>query len=76
MPFAVTQMGMDIILLSEMSQTKRQVLYDDVYMWNLKIMMIQINSFPKQKQTHRLREIMVTHQKGVDWGFGLTCIEN
>lgn len=40
----------------------------DVYMWNLKIMMIQINSFPKQKQTHRLREIMVTHQKGVDWG--------
>ena len=56
MPFVVTQMGMDIILLSEMSQTKRQVLYDDVYMWNLKIMMIQINSFPKQTQTHRLRQ--------------------
>ena len=54
MPFAVTQMDMEIILLNEMSQTKRQVLYDGVYMWNLKKKMIQINSFTKQKQTHRL----------------------
>ena len=37
------------------SARERQISYDIAYMWNLK-KMIQMNSFTKQKQTHRLRE--------------------
>ena len=38
-------------------------------MWNLKIM-VQMNLFTKQKQTHRLRErTMVTSGEG--WGRGI-----
>ena len=35
MPFAATQMDLEIILLSEVSQTERQISYD-THMWNLK----------------------------------------
>ena len=34
MPFVATQMNLEIIILSEVSQ--RQISYDIVYMWNLK----------------------------------------
>ena len=36
MPFAATWMDLEIIMLSEVSQTERQVSYDITYMWNLK----------------------------------------
>ena len=37
MEFAVTWMDLEIIILSEVSQTKkRQISYDIAYMWNLK----------------------------------------
>ena len=36
MPFAVTSMDLEIIILSEVSQTERQIPYDITYMWNLK----------------------------------------
>ena len=36
-PFAATWMDLDIIILSEVSQTdKGQIPYDIIYMWNLK----------------------------------------
>ena len=36
-PFAETWMALEIIILSEVSQTeKRQISYDITYMWNLK----------------------------------------
>ena len=34
MPFVATQMNLEIIILSEVSQ--RQISYDIAYMWNLK----------------------------------------
>ena len=52
MPFAATQMDLEIIILSEVNQ--REISYI-IYMWNLK-KMIQMNLFAKQKQTHRLRK--------------------
>ena len=36
MPFAATLMNLEIIKLSEVSQTERQMPYDITYMWNLK----------------------------------------
>ena len=36
MPFATTWMDMEGIMLSEINQRERQILYDITYMWNLK----------------------------------------
>ena len=47
MPFAATWMDLEIIILSEVSQTKRQISYDIAYMQNLKKKMIQMNLFTK-----------------------------
>ena len=60
MPFAATWMDLEIIILNEVS--RRQILYDVTYMWNLK-KKIQMNLFTKQKQTDRLKT-----NKGERWG--------
>ena len=44
------------------SDRKRQILYDITYMWNLKI--IQMNLYTKEKQTHRHRKQTYGYQKG------------
>ena len=36
MPFAATWMQPEIIIISEVRQSERQILYDITYMWNLK----------------------------------------
>ena len=36
MPFEATWMDLEIIILSEVSQTKTNIWYDITYMWNLK----------------------------------------
>ena len=51
MPFAATWMDLEIIILSEVSQTN--IIYR-LYAESKK--MIQVNLFTKQKETHRLRE--------------------
>ena len=50
-PFAETWINLEDIILSEISQSKRQILYT-TYMWNLKINKLMY--LAKQKQTlHR-----------------------
>ena len=46
LPFAATWIDLEIIIPREVSQ--RKILYVMNYMWNLKV--IQINLFTKQKQ--------------------------
>ena len=36
LPFATTWMDLEDIMLSEISQTEKQILYDITYMWTLK----------------------------------------
>ena len=36
MPFAATRMDLEIIILSEISQTEKEIPYDITYTWNLK----------------------------------------
>ena len=49
------------------------MLCDIAYMQSLKIVIL-INLFTKQKQTHRLREFLITRGEGnggvIDWYFG------
>ena len=76
MPFAATTMDLEIIILSEVSQTEK-----DKYMIPLicRIFkkMIQMNLFTKQKRTYSLREwnLWLPGGKGRQVGsLGLTCI--
>ena len=36
MPFAATWMDLEIVILSEVSQTEKEISYDIAYIWNLK----------------------------------------
>ena len=36
LPFAAARMDLEVIILSEVSQTKRQISYGITYMWNIK----------------------------------------
>ena len=69
MPFAATWMDLDIIILSEVNQTEKDKYHDITYMRNLKEM-VQLNLFPKQKQTHRHRKQTYGHQRE-KWGYKL-----
>ena len=60
MPFAATQMDLEIIILSEVSQ--RQISHDITYMESKKMM--QMNLFTKQKQTHRHRKQTYGYPRG------------
>ena len=51
MTFATTWTGLKIIILSEVSQTVRQISYDIAYMWSQKIYTNEL--FTKQKYTQR-----------------------
>ena len=65
MPFAATWMGLEIIMLSEVSQAEKDKYHITItYMWNLKKKMTQTNLFIKQKQTYRLRERNYGYQRG------------
>ena len=63
MPTAATWMDLEIIQLSEVSQTKTNILWYHLYVESKK--MIQMNLFTKQKQTHRHRnKLIVTKGEG------------
>ena len=47
-PFAATWMGLQIVILSEVSWTEKDSYHDISYMWNLK-KLVQMNLLTKQK---------------------------
>ena len=52
--------GLESTILSEISQI--EISYDNVYMWNLK--KIQMNLFTKKKRTYRDRKQIYGFQRG------------
>ena len=50
---------LEIIILSEVGQTERQISYDITYMWNVKNKLVNKT---KKKQTHRYRRQTSDHQ--------------
>ena len=70
MPFAATWMDLQIIILSEVSQTEKGKYHMiSLDIWNLK-KMIQMNLFKKQKQTHRFKKQTYDYQRGKVVGEG------
>ena len=63
LPFAATQMDLEIVILSEVSQTQKDKYHMIIaYMWNLRN--LQMNLFTKLKQTHRYRKQTYGYQRG------------
>ena len=53
---------MEGIILSEINQTKKEILYDMAYIWNLK--KAKPMNIAKKKQTHRYREQTSVYKRG------------
>ena len=64
MPFAATWMEPEIIILSEVSHTEEDKYHVISLICGIFKKMVQINSFTKQKQTHRLRKQTYGYQRG------------
>ena len=62
MPFTATWVDLEIIILSEESQRKTNIIWYHLYVESKK--MIQMNIFIKQKETHRLRKQTDGYQRG------------
>ena len=56
MPYAATWMDLEIIILSEVSQTEKDRYHMISLICGILKKMIQMNLFTKQKQTHCLRK--------------------
>ena len=67
MSFAATWMDVEIVILSEVSQRNRNIIWYSLYVESKEI--IQMKLFTKQKETHRLREQAYGYQ-GEGWGKG------
>ena len=60
--FAATWMDLEKLYLMKSVRQRKTILYDIIYMWNLKI--IQMNLYTKQKQTQRHRKQTYGYQRG------------
>ena len=70
MPFAATQMKLEIIILNELSQTEGQIPCDITYMWNLK----QGTNKPIYKRETDFTDTEQTcgcQREGVNWESGV-----
>ena len=72
MPFAATQMDLEIIILSEVSQTEKDK-YHIAYMWNLKKWYKWTYLQNRDRVTDVENKLMVTGGKGevINWEIGI-----
>ena len=64
MPFVATWVDLEMIILSEIGQTEKDKYYMILFicaLWKKK--KIQMNLFPKQKETHRHRKRIYHYQR-------------
>ena len=64
MPFGATWMELEIIILSEVSQTEKDKYHMILLICGIKKKNDTMNLFTKQKETHRLRERTYHYQRG------------
>ena len=63
MLFAATWMDLEVIILSEVSQTEKDK-YQMISLYLESKNMTQMNLFTKQKQAHKLRKQIYGYQRG------------
>jgi len=68
LPFATTWMDSEGVMLSAMSDTERQILYDITYMWNLKIR--QTSEYNKKETDSEIANKLVVTKWGEGSGEG------
>ena len=74
MPFVATQMQLEIIILNELSEKKRQILilYDITQMWNLKYGTNEpVYKTETDSQTQRSECCCQGERREIDWEFGV-----
>ena len=64
MPFAPTWKDLDIVILSEVSQTEKEKYHMTSLICGIEKEMIQVNLLIKQKETHRLKAAGVGGRMG------------
>ena len=69
MPFAATWIDLEVIILSEVSQTEKDKYYDIICMWNLKKLYKLTYLQNRNRLTDLGNKLMVT--KGERWGEGI-----
>ena len=62
LPFVITHMDLENIVLCETSDRERQILYEFIYMWNLK---------RKQRNKQKRNRVTYTENKQVVDGLGV-----
>ena len=69
MSFVGMWMDLEIIILSEVSQTERQMSWYCLYA-EFSLLIIEMNLLTKQKQTHRMNlenDLLVSREGRIDW---------
>ena len=61
-PFAATWMGLEVVILSEISRTEKQIQYGITYVESKK--MIQMSFFTKQKPSQKHGKQIYGYQRG------------
>ena len=64
LPFATTWMDLETTMLSEISQSEKQMLYDFTHMWNLRN---KTNKQRKKKKDNPPKTLLTV---GSEWGYG------
>ena len=74
--FAATWMYLEIVILSEVSQTKTNIISNILYFHYVESKkVVQMNLFTKQKESHRFRKQSFGYQGyeggGINWEIGI-----
>ena len=72
MPFAVTKMDLEIVILSELSQIKTNIMRYHLHVGSKN--MVQMNLFTKQKYSHKCRkqtQLSGRSRAGINWETGI-----
>ena len=75
MPFTITWMDLESVILSEVSQTEEKYCVTSLYMWNLKINDIYALTYKTERLTDLENELMVAEGNGYLGSLRRSCTQ-